>query len=179
MPTKVYETHIKAPVQKLWDFHAHPDALKILTPPEQEMKWISTSLPLRDGAIHEFKTKQFGLWITWKARITNVQIPHGFTDTAVKSPFKSWVHHHDFIDEDGYCILRDTIHYEMKAGPIGKLVNELTVEEKIDSMFKYRHRTTKAHLETPKAAVNPELFDKEQKYVSDFELDEPASTSNS
>ncbi|MFM9874435.1 MAG: SRPBCC family protein [Fimbriimonadaceae bacterium] len=177
MPTKVYETYIKAPVQKLWDFHSSPDALRILTPAEQEMQWISKSNPLRDGAIHEFKTKQFGLWISWKARITNVREPFGFTDTAVKSPFKSWVHHHDFIDEDGHCILRDTIHYELKAGPIGKIVNSLSIEEKIDKMFKYRHRTTKAHLETPKAAVNTELFDKQQEYISDMALNEPPATS--
>ncbi len=177
MPTKVYETHIKAPVQKLWEFHSNPDALKILTPPDQEINWISPTFPLRDGAIHEFKTRQFGLWITWKARITNVREPYGFTDTAVKSPFKLWVHHHDFIDNDGHCILKDTIHYEMKAGPLGKLANELAIEEKIDSMFKYRHRTVKAHLETPKAAVNAELFDKSVQYVRDIDIDQPASTS--
>lgn len=170
MPTKVYETHIKAPVQKLWEFHQHPDALKILTPPEQQIQWVTKANILKDGAVHEFKTKQFGLWIGWKARITNVREPYGFTDTAEKSPFKSWVHHHDFIDNEGFCILKDTIHYDLKAGPIGKMINELTVEEKIDKMFKYRHRTTKAHLETPKAAVNPELFDTTREYVSDVDL---------
>ena len=175
MPTKVYETRIKAPVQSLWDFHASATALRILTPPDQEMQLVSKDLSVREGAIHEFKTKQYGLWITWKARITKVNAPHGFTDTAIKSPFKSWVHHHDFIDEDGYCILRDTIHYEMRAGAIGKLVNSMSVEEKIDKMFKFRHRTTKSHLETTKAAVNTELFEKTDKYVSDFDLDQPAS----
>lgn len=163
-------------MQSLWDFHASASALRLLTPPEQEIQLISKDLTVREGIVHELKTKQFGLWITWKARITNVNPPHGFTDTAMKSPFKSWVHHHDFIDDEGHCILRDTIHYEMKAGPIGNLVNALSVEEKIDSMFKFRHKVTKSHLETGKAAVNAELFEKADKYVSDFDLDQPAST---
>jgi hypothetical protein len=65
----------------------------------------------------------------------------------------------------------------MKAGPIGKLINELSVEETINKMFQYRHRTTKAHLETPKATINSELFDKVKEYVSDLDADQKAPSS--
>jgi ligand-binding SRPBCC domain-containing protein len=173
MPTKVFETYIKAPVQKLWDFHSSASALRILTPAEQEIQLISKNLDVREGALHEMKTKQFGIWITWKARITKVNPPHGFTDTAEKSPFKSWTHHHDFIENEGDCILRDTIHYELKGGPLAKLIDEVAVSEKLDKMFNYRHRVTKEHLETEQAKINAELFDSATSYVSDFELHEP------
>ena len=172
MPTKVFETKIKAPVQKLWDFHSTASALKILTPPQQEIQLVSKDLDVKDGAIHHLKTKQFGLWLNWQAKITNVNPPFGFTDTAIQSPFKSWIHHHDFIDQDGESILRDTVHYELKGGIIGKIINQLFVEEKIESMFRYRHRTTKSHLETNKASVNVELFEKNQDYVREVDLDQ-------
>lgn len=168
MPTKVFETKIKAPVQKLWEFHSSASALRILTPAEQEIQLISKNLEVKEGALHHMKTKQFGIWIDWKARITQVNPPHGFTDTAEKSPFKSWIHHHDFIDDDGECILRDTVHYELKGGPLAKIVDELMVSEKLDSMFRYRHRVTKEHLETDKVNVNAELFDKQTTYKSDL-----------
>jgi ligand-binding SRPBCC domain-containing protein len=172
MPTKVYETRILCPVQKLWDFHSSANALRILTPPDVEIQVVSTNNDVREGALHVIKSKQFGLWLTWKARISKVNPPFGFTDTAEKSPFKSWIHHHDFIELDGECILRDTIHYQPPGGPIAKLINELMINDRLDSMFHHRHKVTKAMLESEKASVNTHLFDTNQEYVSDFELSE-------
>lgn len=168
MVTKVYETRILAPVQKVWDFHSSADALKILTPPGQEVTLLSKDNAVRDGAIHIIQTKKFGLKIVWKAKIHGVRPPHEFTDTAIKSPFKSWTHRHEFIDAEGDTILRDTVTYTPPGGPLRKLVNTMMIEEEIDKLFKYRHRVTKEMNETTAAVINPELIGKEGAHYEPF-----------
>ncbi|MBX3113289.1 MAG: SRPBCC family protein [Fimbriimonadaceae bacterium] len=171
MVTKIYETRIQCPVQKLWDFHSNADALKILTPADTEIKVISTNNTVREGAVHTIKAKQFGLWMTWKVQIKNVQAPYGFTDVALKCPMKSWTHKHEFIDDEGDSILRDTITYEPPGGLIRKMINAMMVEDRVDALFKYRHHTARTMLETTAAHLNSALIDVKHGYVSDFELD--------
>lgn len=159
MVKKVYESHIAAPVQKVWDFHRSADALKLLTPPGQHVRVLSTRNEVVDGALHILEIKPFGPFKTvWKARISNVQPPHSFTDTAEQSPFKSWHHVHEFIDDEGETILRDTITYEPPGWILRNLVNTLFVSDRIDEMFRYRHKTTKDLVESEPVHVNEELF---------------------
>lgn len=171
MVTKKYETRIKCPVQKLWEFHSNAEALKILAPPDTEIQVVSTNNAVREGAVHIIKAKQFGLWITWKVQIKNVNPPYGFTDTALRCPMKSWTHTHEFIDDEGDSILRDTITYEPPGGLIRKMVNTMMIEDRIDALFKYRHQTTRTMLETTAVKINQALIDVQHEYVSDFELD--------
>lgn len=172
MPTKVYETRIRASVQSVWDFLASPLSLRLLTPPDQEMEIVSKDNQLREGVVQEFKTKQLGIWITWKIRVTKVTAPHAYTYSGIKTPFKEFTHHVDLIDDCGESILRETVHYELKGGAIGNLVNAVSSDERLDKYFKFRQRTLRNHMETSKAAINTELFERETEYVSDFALDE-------
>lgn len=158
MVTKVFESHIDAPVQKVWDFHNSAEALRLLTPPEQPIKLISKDNRVREGALHIIETKILGIKSVWEARITDVHEPRTFTDTALRSPFKFWKHVHEFIDEEGQTLLRDTITYEPKGGILSGMVNTLMVEDKVKELFQYRHRVTKEHVEFTPAEINEKLF---------------------
>lgn len=161
MVRKVYESRIEAPVEKVWAFHSSAEALKILTPPWQEVRLVSTDNTVREGALHVLETRKFGLKLLWKARISEVTPPSGFRDTAEKSPFKRWTHRHDFLDEEGMTILRDTVEYEPPGWIFGGMLNALFIEEDIDKLFKYRHQMTKQFLETTPLVLNPDLIGQE------------------
>lgn len=158
MVTKVYEMRVLASVEKVWEFHNSLEALKILTPSDQELRVVGRDVAVREGALHQLEFKQFGLKQKWNARITGVREPYEFTDTAEKSPFKYWSHRHEFIpDEDG-TIIRDTVTYQAPGWILSGLVNALVVEEKVDTLFKFRHKATKQFLEVQPASVNEELM---------------------
>lgn len=158
MVKKVFETRIDAPVQKVWDFYKSAEALKLLTPPNLPITLLSTDNSVREGALHIVQTKIFGRKIVWKARITQVSPPASFRDTAEQSPFKSWTHLHEFIDDEGYTILRDTVEYEPPGGIFKKLVNTFLVEDRLVEVFKYRHRTTRTLMESTPATLNEALM---------------------
>ncbi|MDI9638971.1 SRPBCC family protein [Kamptonema cortianum] len=169
MVTKIYEVRLDVPIQRVWDFHNDPNALRVLTPDDIPIQWISQEHKIREGAIHEFKTKQMGLPMRWKAKIHQVEEPYGFRDTALKSPFKSWTHKHEFIDADGQTIVRDTITYTPPGGIFRKLINTLLIEDRLDHLFKYRHTAMHDMIETEPVKINEELIGASDHYASDFD----------
>lgn len=151
MPTNVWETEIAVPVRDLWELHRSVAALETLTPPGRRVRIVGDDHEVREGAIHRLRVKQLGLWFPWHARISDV-VPYtredaacGFTDTAEKSPFASWVHRHDFlpvVGQPGRSRLRDRVEYRMPLGPLGALADALFVAREIEALFAYRHQAT-------------------------------------
>ena len=144
--TRVFESTIECPVEALWEFHSSAEALRILTPPSRKIEVLSKDLEVREGALHVLKVRQFGIPLVWKARISEVHPPIGFTDTAEKSPFKSWRHRHEFIHAEGGSLLRDTVTYEAPFGPLGDLARVLFIDRDIERLFAFRHKATRRAL---------------------------------
>lgn len=150
MPILRYETWMPCSVAELWQFHASTEALQKLTPPERKLEMASSDrgdgiLPLEDGALHILRFRLGPFRMEWRARISNVMPPNGFTDTAEKSPFKRWSHRHRFVAEDPGCRLIDEIDYELPFGVLGKLVAPL-VRRDLDRLFAFRHARTRETL---------------------------------
>lgn len=163
MPVARYETVLSASPQKVWDFHASPEALARLTPPERCLEAASAegsvgaadgSLPLVDGALHVLRFRLGPIRMEWRARISNVEPPFGFTDTAERSPFRRWRHRHAFLPHQQGCVLVDEIDYELPFGLLGRLVQPL-VRRDIDRLFAFRHRETRKCTEGPGATPRP------------------------
>jgi len=159
MATKTYEIRVDAPIDRVWKFHTDEHAAKMLAPPDRQVT-VLTKLPIvREGAVQEATFRQFGMRFHFNVQASRVDKPNGFVLTAIRSPFRKWVHRHEFIpDEDG-TIIRETIEYSVKGGPIGLLANKLFVDEEIDQIFKYRHITTRAFVEDHTARINEEAFE--------------------
>lgn len=147
MPVKHYERLVIADIQAVWMFHSSAEALTVLTPASRKVKWISTDLTVRNGAIHEFKIKLGPFWVTWRAELSEVDPPRGFVDTALKSPFKSWTHRHEFVSDPGGTLLRDTIEYVPPFGILGALADKVFIAKDIDRLFAFRHEATAKALE--------------------------------
>ncbi len=142
MLTKRYESVLKADVGAVWSFHSSAEALNALTPGSRKMRFISSDLAVREGAVHEFRVKVGPLWVTWKAQLSAVDPPHGFVDSALKSPFKTWIHKHEFISHPAGTLIRDTIEYDVPFGILGALANRLFISKDIDRLFAFRHKAT-------------------------------------
>ena len=169
MPTKVYECLIRAPLDKVWAFHTNADAIKLLTPPEYNLKVLSKDTSVRNGAVHNYKSKPTVFPVTWSAHIEDLKDHRSFKDRALKSPFKKWECLHEFVDAEGETVVRETVSYEWKWGPVGALVHAVAMEEKIDNFFRYRQKTARHMLETTSAVFNDELIGSHDHYESDIE----------
>lgn len=137
---KVYETVIPCSVEELWEFHSDPKVLDWLTPPSQRLTPVG-ELKMENGALHVLRFKLLGVIPQeWRARLSEVNPPYGFVDTAEKSPFVAWRHHHEFAAHPDGALLRDTIDY---LPPLGAISNALVVSRQVDGIFAFRHRRTR------------------------------------
>ncbi|MFZ4508053.1 MAG: SRPBCC family protein [Fimbriimonas sp.] len=147
MTTKLYESKINAPVEKLWEFHRSAEALRLLSPPGKTVLPIGDDLEVRNGARHHLQIQVGPMKLNWIALLSEVEPPFGFTDTAIKSPFKFWRHRHEFIADGEHSILRDHVDYALPFGIFGELANKLFVGKDIDAMFAHRHKVTMREVE--------------------------------
>jgi len=159
MATKTFELRVNAPIDRVWKFYTDEHAASMLAPTDRNVEVITKVPIVRNGATHQARFRQFGLKFRFFVQASEVNPPHGFVYTAVKSPFKKWIHRHEFIpDEDG-TIIRETVEYVVKGGPIGSLAKTLFVDEEIDNIFHYRHLTTIHFAEDHTVKLNEEAFE--------------------
>src|SRR5690349_7285343 len=116
MPTKVYETLVDASVESVWEFHSTAEALTVLTPPSRKLRLTSKELAVTEGAEHCFQVKVGPFWMKWIALLSGVNRPHIFCDSAIKSPFRTWSHRHEFLPHARGTLIRDTVEYSLPFG---------------------------------------------------------------
>lgn len=141
MPVFVQETLLAAPVDKVWAFHMEPDALRRLTPPDDDVTVVRFS-PVKEGDTVELsiRARPLPLRMKWIARYANVEPPHRFVDVADHSPFRRWEHHHRFIAEGANTRMRDEVHWDAPLGALGNVFGGPFVEAMLRKQFTYRHR---------------------------------------
>lgn len=147
----LYFTHssiINAPVEAVWKFHERQDILQLLTPPWQPVQVLRREGGLNEGAITEFKLFIGLLPLTWLARHTDFEQYRLFTDVQISGPFESWVHRHEFTEEDGKTRLTDNISYSMPGGDGVEFVSGWLIQLQLEAMFRYRHFITKRECES-------------------------------
>lgn len=142
MTRKQYRSVLPAPVEAVWAFHRSAEVLRDLTPPGQHVEPVG-DLEVRDGALHTLRIRRFGLPMVWKARISEVEPPRRFVDTAEQSPFAYWRHEHRFEPCAEGTELIDTIEYRLPFGLLGQLIDRLAISRDIDRMFAHRHAVTR------------------------------------
>jgi ligand-binding SRPBCC domain-containing protein len=135
-----YETLLPVPPEAVWAFHASPSAIDRLTPPGRRLEVVGP-MRMANGELHVLRFRIGPFRLEWHARISEVDPPFGFTDTAERSPFRRWVHCHRFEAEGEGCRLVDEIELELPFGLLGKLAWPL-VKRDLDQMFAYRHAQT-------------------------------------
>jgi ligand-binding SRPBCC domain-containing protein len=158
MATYEREIHVAAPLDDVWEFHSRIDGLEALTP-----GWMGLSVRrvrgpdgeadpavLETGSEIEMELRPLGgPSQSWTSVITEREEDEDravFRDEMRDGPFRRWVHVHQFLAEGSGTRIRDTVHYELPGGELGRLVGPAAVVG-FEPMFLYRHRRTKEVLE--------------------------------
>lgn len=143
MPEFIYRSHISAPREELFAWHARPGSFERLIPPWQRIEWVGKKGGITDGSRLTFALKQGPLKIRWTALHRDYRENTSFTDEQVEGPFAQWVHFHNFLP-DGYqrSILEDQVIYELPLHPVSHSMMGSRVESEIDRMFRFRHERT-------------------------------------
>jgi len=153
MPTLVFETTVRAPIERVWSFHDDvAAALPALSPPAARVKIESADLPVRRGSRIVITAQgPLGLRLRWVARIVEHTPPQAgsedpagasarFVDRQESGPFRSWRHEHTFTAIDEHSTrLTDRVTYALRFGPLGRLADRLFVRRQVEAMFRHRH----------------------------------------
>jgi len=139
MPTYHLSTPVDATADDLYAWHARPHALHRLLPPWEDTRLVRREGGLEAGAVTVLDTSIFGpVRVTWEAEHTWCERPTGFDDVQRRGPFASWVHRHRFHDGE----LTDTVDWSPPAGAVALALAGGALTDRIDRMFRFRHRRT-------------------------------------
>jgi hypothetical protein len=150
MTRQVYQKELQIGVsrERLWEWHMRSGAFERLSPP-----WIQTrfgqdmEIP-RTGEQVAFEVRQFGIWLTWRARIDCLSAPFEFVDTQVEGPFAYWRHRHIFSEAASQgSTLTDAVTFEVPR-PLSwiPVIRDKALKE-IERLFAFRHQRTHEDLQ--------------------------------
>ncbi|MFT3764646.1 MAG: SRPBCC family protein [Minicystis sp.] len=144
MPIFEKRTRIAAPPDRVFAFHARPEALTLLMPPWEHARVIEKTPGLDVGtrAVVEVSVGPIKQRIV--AEHTAFEEGRMFQDTMRSGPFRRWVHTHT-MDPDGAggTWLVDHIAYELPLGVLGQAAGGWLVRRRLARMFAYRHEVTR------------------------------------
>jgi ligand-binding SRPBCC domain-containing protein len=132
---------INRPREEVFEFFADARNLERITPPELNFHIITPSpIDVKKGALIDYELKLRGISIRWKTEITQWNPPHDFVDTALKSPYKQWIHLHSF-EEGAACetIMKDVVRYRLPLEPLGDIAH-FYVKKELAYIFDYRYK---------------------------------------
>jgi ligand-binding SRPBCC domain-containing protein len=128
--------------EEVFEFFANAANLERITPPELNFHIITPQpIDVKKGALIDYRLKLRGIPITWKTEITQWNPPHDFVDTALKSPYKQWIHLHTFEEgaDEGETIMKDVVRYRLPLEPFGDLAH-FYVKKELAYIFDYRRQ---------------------------------------
>ncbi|HVE58025.1 MAG TPA: SRPBCC family protein [Pyrinomonadaceae bacterium] len=132
---------IERPRREVFDFFADAGNLERITPPELNFH-ITTPQPIdiKKGALIDYELKLRGIPIRWRTEITQWNPPFDFVDTALKSPYKQWIHLHTFEEgAQGETIMKDIVRYRLPLEPLGDIAH-FYVKKELKYIFDYRYK---------------------------------------
>lgn len=140
----VKESVIKAAPERVFAFHALPDAIERLIPPWENARIVQKADISRIGSQAIIEQKIFGLIPSrWTAEHTKYDPPQMFEDVQISGPFANWRHQHIIKAHENGAILRDEIGYEPPFSIFGRAAAPLFIIPKLEKMFAYRHEVTR------------------------------------
>ena len=142
------ESIIHAQPERVFAFHELPDAFERLMPPWEAADIIQKADIKAVGSQAIIEQKIFGLIPSrWVAEHTAYDPPRMFEDTQISGPFKSWRHRHIIEPHPEGALLKDEIEFEPPLWILGDIAAPLFIIPKLEKMFAYRHKVTRAWCE--------------------------------
>lgn len=129
------------PRKEVFDFFADARNLERITPPELNFH-ITTPQPfeMKQGTLLDYKLKLRGIPVRWRTEISIWNPPHSFTDRALKSPYKQWIHRHTFTElGENKTLIEDEVKYRLPLAPVGNLAHWI-IRRELNYIFDFRQK---------------------------------------
>ncbi|MEM1059784.1 MAG: SRPBCC family protein [Verrucomicrobiota bacterium] len=162
---------IRAPLEKVYDFHQYTPNARLIQPWGIQVLEVEQPEEVRPGVEFNLVVRAYGMTQRWRVRWAEVQPPRKLegeaaadglrqahlTDESLRGPFAAFRHRHEFTEtEPGVTRLRDAIEYLPPFGPLGRLLAPF-FHFQLDGMFYTRQRMTKRILEASLAPTEAPL----------------------
>ena len=131
--------------EKAWEFFRNPANLQAITPGNMGFNIISLhhGEQMYPGQLIEYRVSPvLGIPLYWMTEITHVRDQAYFVDEQRFGPYRFWHHQHHFKPIPGGVEMTDIVHYKLKGGFLGRLLNRLFVRKKLTQIFQYRFDKT-------------------------------------
>lgn len=136
------EQQVNCDIETAWKFFSAANNLSVITPKEMNFT-VLTKLDndeIYKGMIIDYTVSPVAnIPMKWQTEITQVDFQKSFTDFQKKGPYKLWNHFHEFVENDGGVLIKDTVTYELPMGFLGELAHTIFVKKKLESIFNFRH----------------------------------------
>ncbi|WHZ03738.1 SRPBCC family protein [Neobacillus sp. YX16] len=130
MPVIEHKQFIKAPLEVCFnlarDVNVHTQTT--LKTKERAIGGVTKGL-LEEGDSVTWEAVHFGIKQRLTSRVIFMEKPHSFVDVMVKGAFKSFIHIHQFVNEEEGTTMIDHFQYKSRFGPIGVLIDKLFLEK--------------------------------------------------
>lgn len=124
------------PRAEVFPFFGDAHNLEAITPPWVRFHVLTPApIPMRVGALIDYRIRVHGLPIRWRTRIDEWNPPERFVDTQLRGPYRLWRHTHIFREHEGGTLCLDEVEYCPLGGA---LMNWLFVRRDVERIFRYR-----------------------------------------
>lgn len=121
-----------------FSFFEDPRNLAAITPPWLDFRIIGDcDGRVCRGAEYDYTIRWCGLTIPWRTRITEYKPGVSFTDSQVRGPYRSWVHHHTFEEHLEGTLMKDRVDFSL---PLAALPLTPVILRQLEEIFSFRAR---------------------------------------
>ena len=145
MPTIVLETRIRAPIGICFDLARDVDTHVATSASTGERAVGGKTTGLLDlGDEVTFEAVHLGVRQRLTSRIVEFDRPRRFVDEMVRGAFASFRHVHEFTDEGGSILVRETATWRSPLGILGAIADALVVERHLRTFLETKLSGLKA-----------------------------------
>ena len=136
------KTILKTDIDTCWEFFSSPTNLSKMTP--KGMSFVIKDFDgknMYEGQRIGYTLKPlFNIPFFWLTEIRSVKDKREFVDVQLKGPYKIWHHRHLFRETKDGVEMIDMVHYKLYFGILGRLLEKLIVNRKIEHIFNFREK---------------------------------------
>jgi ligand-binding SRPBCC domain-containing protein len=139
MPVIEHKEFIRAPIEICFDL-ARDVGVPTQTTWKTRVKAVAglTGGLLQEGDTVTWEAVHFGFKQRHTARVIFMEKPNSFVEVMVKGAFRSFIHIHQFIEEEDGTTMLDHFQYNSRFGPIGVLIDKLFLEKYMAKLIVFR-----------------------------------------